>query len=120
MNEGQQLYLNMYCKVDAIDHFIKNMQVTYRSRKYWHSPKLHGTCMTTVVAYDICLKVPEGEICQTWRDDDPMNCWEFRDRLSIQKLTYKPTMRFYPGDENVCINSTKQGTQKTRKSNKGR
>eukprot|EP00957_Ditylum_brightwellii_P196253 14952909-Ditylum_brightwellii.AAC.1 len=25
MNEGQQLYFNMYYKVDVIDHFIKNM-----------------------------------------------------------------------------------------------
>eukprot|EP00957_Ditylum_brightwellii_P116204 8863572-Ditylum_brightwellii.AAC.1 len=31
MNEGQQLYLNMYYKADAINHFIKNMQVAYQS-----------------------------------------------------------------------------------------
>eukprot|EP00957_Ditylum_brightwellii_P121898 9296026-Ditylum_brightwellii.AAC.1 len=79
------------------------MQVAYRSQKYWHSPKLHGTCMATAVAYDIYLEVAEGEICQTWRDDNPMNFWEFRDRLSIQKLTYKPTMCTYPGDENMCV-----------------
>eukprot|EP00957_Ditylum_brightwellii_P119462 9114590-Ditylum_brightwellii.AAC.1 len=74
------------------------MQVAYQSRKYWHSPKLHGTCMATVAAYDIHSEVAEGEICTTWRDNDPMNFWGFRDRLSIQKLTYKPTMRIYPRD----------------------
>eukprot|EP00957_Ditylum_brightwellii_P154992 11797137-Ditylum_brightwellii.AAC.1 len=52
-------------KVDAMDHFIKNMQAAYQSQKHWHSPKLHRTCMATVFAYDICLEVAEGEICST-------------------------------------------------------
>eukprot|EP00957_Ditylum_brightwellii_P015827 1192065-Ditylum_brightwellii.AAC.1 len=31
MNEGQQLYLSIFYKVDAIDHFIKNIQAAYHS-----------------------------------------------------------------------------------------
>eukprot|EP00957_Ditylum_brightwellii_P184450 14048810-Ditylum_brightwellii.AAC.1 len=59
--------------------------------------------MATVPAYDIYLEVAEGEICTSWRYDDPMNFWEFRDRLSTQELTYKPLMHIYPGDENMHI-----------------
>eukprot|EP00957_Ditylum_brightwellii_P116205 8863572-Ditylum_brightwellii.AAC.2 len=59
--------------------------------------------MAIVAAYDIYLEAAEGEICTTWRDDDHMNFWEFRERLSIQKLTYKPTMHIYPGDENMPV-----------------
>eukprot|EP00957_Ditylum_brightwellii_P076424 5808279-Ditylum_brightwellii.AAC.1 len=59
--------------------------------------------MATVVAYDIYLEVAENEFCSTWRDNNHMNFWEFRDTLSIQKLTYKSTLRIYPGDENMHV-----------------
>eukprot|EP00957_Ditylum_brightwellii_P123310 9402138-Ditylum_brightwellii.AAC.1 len=34
MNEGYHLYLNMYYKVDVIDHLIKKMHMGYQCCKY--------------------------------------------------------------------------------------
>eukprot|EP00957_Ditylum_brightwellii_P131892 10057740-Ditylum_brightwellii.AAC.2 len=68
--------------------------------------------MAKVVTYDIYLEVVEGELCSTWRDINSMNFYEFRDRFSIQEITYKPTFPIYLGNENVRVSIQQNRVQR--------
>ena len=41
MNEARQLYLNIYFKIDCIDHLVYNAKTSYHTCKYWHYPMTH-------------------------------------------------------------------------------
>jgi hypothetical protein len=92
MNKARQLYLKTYGRIDTIDSLICSCHVYYRSWKYWHSAKNHGTSLAIVVAYDMYLECAEGKICTDWYVDPKkkMDFHTFRDRLSTQGLAYSP------------------------------
>ena len=66
MNEARRTYLSNYFRVDVMDHLIKNVNLAYRSWKYWHGAILHAKGMAIVVAYDIYLEVCEGKLNEDW------------------------------------------------------
>jgi hypothetical protein len=105
MNEARQLYLKTYGRIDTIDSLIRSCHVYYRSWKYWHSAKNHGTSLAIVVAYDMYKECTEGEICSEWKIDAKkvMDFHTFRDRLSTQGLEYSPISGRYPGDKAMRV-----------------
>jgi hypothetical protein len=107
MNEARKLYLGTYSRIDSIDHLVKNTNLFYRSWKYWHSPMLHGKALAVVTAWDMYREVTEGILDPEWKDEQPMDYYTFRDKLSQQMLEYTPTSRRYPGDELMRV-STQQ------------
>lgn len=107
MNEAREMYLETYSRIDSIDHLIKNARMSYRSWKYWHSPMIHGKSLAVVTAYDMYLEVATGDLDPHLKIEKPMDFHTFRERLSEQMLQYNPTLRCYPGDQNMRV-STKQ------------
>ena len=105
MNEARQLYLKTYGRIDTIDSLIRSCHVYYRSWKYWHSAKNHGTSLAIVVAYDMYLECAEGKICLEWKVDPKkvMDFHTFRDRLSTQGLAYSPICGRYSGDTGMRV-----------------
>jgi hypothetical protein len=105
MNEARQLYLKTYGRIDTIDSLIRSCHVYYRSWKYWHSAKNHGTSLAIVVAYDMYQECAEGKICLDWKVDPKkvMDFHTFRDRLSTQGLAYSPINGRYPGDRAMRV-----------------
>ena len=69
MNKARQLYLGTYSHIDSIYNLIKNCRTKYRCWKYWNSPNIHAMYLAVVVAYDIYIKMEEGELDQTWKDN---------------------------------------------------
>jgi hypothetical protein len=113
MNDARELYLGSYSRIDSIDHLIKNARIFYRSWKYWHSPMLHGKGLAVVVAYDLYLEVCEGKLDVAWEIEEPLDFWNFRERLSKQMLEYNPSAHKYPGD--AAMRASTQQSQRQRK-----
>ena len=84
-----------------MDHLIKNVHLSYRSWKYWHSPANHGKALAIVVAYDMYLECCEGELDPDWCVKEPVDFHTFRDILSKQMCRYDPKSQLYPGDEKM-------------------
>ena len=101
MNEVRQLYLGTYSRIDSIDHFIKNCSMKYRCWKYWNSPNIHAMYLAVVVAYDIYIKMEEGELDQTWKGENIVDLWKFCYLLSNQMLNHNPTHQKYASDTNM-------------------
>eukprot|EP00957_Ditylum_brightwellii_P191248 14562177-Ditylum_brightwellii.AAC.1 len=76
---------------------------------------LHGTTLDTLVSYDIYKGVCEGELNPAWKNDNPVQYWEFRDGLSTQMCCYSPIHHSYPGDGHMQP-STSQNSSKRRAS----
>ena len=55
MNKAIHMYLNIYFRIDCIDHLTQNTKISYRNRKYWHSPMTHDKSLDVVVSYDMYL-----------------------------------------------------------------
>ena len=70
MNEARQLYLGTYSLIDSIYHLIKNCRMQYRCWKYWHLLIINAMYLAMSVAYNMYLAVVEGELDQTWKDDN--------------------------------------------------
>ena len=66
MNHSRELYLKTYHKVDALDHVMKNCNMTYRSFKYWHAAMIHAKKLAITIAYDMYLECCEGELDTDW------------------------------------------------------
>jgi hypothetical protein len=98
MNDGRDLYLKTYWRIDGMDHLIQNCRMFYRSWKYWHAPMIHGKAMAVVVAYDMYQECCTGALDPLWKVNRPVDFWTFCDILSVQMLEYSPTRRKYPGD----------------------
>ena len=54
-----------------------------------------------VVDYDRYLEAAEGDLDQTWKDENIFDLWKFRDLLSNQMIKYNPNHRKYAGDTNM-------------------
>lgn len=109
MNESRQLYLNTYGKVDKIDHYIKNCNMSSRyelnvivvlcmyalfyyshsfswngrSWKYWHVPMNHGKALAVTTAYDMYLECAEGNLNSDWKVSKPVDFHRFREKLGM-------------------------------------
>ena len=115
MNEGRQLYLNSYGRVDTIDSLIKHCNMFYCSWKYWHACKLHVQALGLVAAYDMFLEVlQEGfaEFGFASKQEAKSQCFldfhQFRDKLSLQGLHYDPEDKRYPGDSGMRVCTKKR------------
>ena len=64
MNQGCQLYLASYGRIDTIDSLIKRCGLYYCSWKYWHACKLHVQALGLVVAYDMYREVVKEAFAQ--------------------------------------------------------
>ena len=51
---------------------------------------LHATVLTIVIAYDMYLKVAEGNLDGDLKIEYPVDFWTFRDVLSVHMLEYDP------------------------------
>jgi hypothetical protein len=65
---------------------------------------LHGKCLEVTVAFDLYLEVAEGELDAVWHIVEPLDFWQFREKLSIQMLEYCPIRNKYPGDVGMRTN----------------
>ena len=101
MNEVRQLYLGNYSHIDSIYHLITNCHIKYRCWEYWHSPIIHAMYIYAVAACEIYIKVKEGDIDQTWKDDNIFGLWIFCDLLSNWMIKYNLTHSKYAGDANM-------------------
>ena len=101
MNEVCPLYIYNYSFIYSINHIIKDSRIKYRCWKYWHSPIIHAMYIYAVVACEIYIKVKEGEIDQTWKDDNIFGLWIFCDLLSNWMIKYNLTHSKYAGDANM-------------------
>ncbi|KAG7370169.1 hypothetical protein IV203_027915 [Nitzschia inconspicua] len=110
MNTARQLYLKTYGQIDTVDSMLRRCRIYNKSFKYWHSSKNHALAMAVVMAYDMYLECTTETPChEFFQLDDttrlklskgPLKFHEFKDKLSIQMLTYAPANVFYPGDRN--------------------
>lgn len=116
MNEARQLYLSTYSRIDSMDHMIKNASMFYRSWKYWHAPMLHGKALAVVIAFDMYLEIAEGKLDESWKVNNTVKFWRFRELLSEQMLQYNPIDRKYPGDDKmrVCTQKKKRARSTSR------
>jgi hypothetical protein len=119
MNEGRQLYLSSYGRIDTIDSLIKACGMYYVSWKYWHACKLHVQALGVVVAYDMYKEVVEEGFAAFGfesKDEATKKCFldfhSFRDKLSLQGLHYTPEQKKYPGDSKMRV-CTKRGGNST-------
>ncbi len=103
IKDARDLYLQTYGQIDTIDHQIQNCGLFYRTKKYWHSPMLHGKAFAIVIAYDMYLECAEGHLDELWKVDKPVDFWTFREKLSFGMLQCSPKARKYPGDAKMCI-----------------
>jgi len=127
MKDSRQLYLNTYGKVDKIDHYIKNCNMTYRyeccscrlwllltlltffssfnhrSWKYWHAPMNHGKALAVTTAYDMYLECCEGNLNGDWKVPKPVDFHQFREKLGMQMMQYDPRKRLYLGDDKFRV-----------------
>lgn len=109
MNEARELYLSTYGSVDTVDSQIRRCSMNYRTFKYWHAPKNHALALAVVAAYGMyeeCLL--EEKAHNFWDLDDEekkrakkevLSFYQFREKLSLQALSYTPVNRYYPGDK---------------------
>ncbi|KAG7374512.1 hypothetical protein IV203_013607 [Nitzschia inconspicua] len=110
MNTARQLYLKTYGQIDTVDSMLRRCRIYNKSFKYWHSSKNHALAMAVVLAYDMYLECTTETPChEFFQFDDttrlklskgPLKFHDFKDKLSIQMLTYTPVNVFYPGDRN--------------------
>ena len=82
MNQARRTYLSNYFRVDVMDHLIKNVNLAYRSWKYWHGTMLHAKGMAIVVAYNMYLEVCEGKLNEDWANADPVSFHRFCEQIS--------------------------------------
>ena len=101
MNEARDTYLQTYSAIDSTDHLVKNSNLFYRQRKYWHSPMQHGMAMGIVAAFHMYEDCCEGRVGDEVKINktERMSYHAFRLQLSEQLLKYNPNKRKYPGDE---------------------
>ena len=102
-----------------MDHMIKNVRLFYRSWKYWHSPMLHGKSMAVVVAYDTYLEVAEGNLRGEWKLDEPKDFRKLRENLANGMPKYKPSARYYPGDEKIRPSTQQSRRQRAYRKTRG-
>ena len=77
---------------------------------------LHAVSLSVVVAYDMYLKVAEGELDQTWKENNIIEFWTYCDLLSNQMVKYNPTHCKYAGGTNM--RPAKQQNKATRDNSK--
>jgi hypothetical protein len=104
MNHAREAYLDMYSRIDSIDHLIKNCDLKYRSWKYWHQAMLHALALAIVSAYDMYKEMATTQ-STCFRIRKPMTFKEFRLKLGKQMLEYDPCNQEYPGDAGMRVNS---------------
>ena len=100
-NNARHLYLKSYSRIDSMDHLIKNCNIKYRTWKYWHAAANHAKSLAVVTSYDIYLELCEGIVNTEWKNENPVDFYTFRDRLSVQLCQYDPVKQQYPGDQNM-------------------
>ena len=59
---------------------------------------LHTMYLTVVVSYHMYLDVEEGDLNQTWKDDNIVDFWTFRVLLYNHMINYNPTHHKYAVD----------------------
>ena len=101
MNGARQLYISTYSRIDSINHLIKNGLMKQRCRKYWNSTMINEMSLAVVFAYDMYLKVEEGELAQTWKYNNIFDLWKICDLISNNTINYNPTRCKYIGDANI-------------------
>ena len=84
----------------------------YRYRKNWHSPMIQDISLAVIVDSRIFLEVAEGEIYQTWKDDNIVDFWTFCDILSNQMIKYNPTHCKYEVEYNMRSDTHIKQTKK--------
>ena len=77
---------------------------------------IHSMSLEVDVAYSMYLKVSEGKINQTQKDDNIFDFWTFHYLLSNHMINYNPTHCKYAGDSN--IKPATQNNQATREKKK--
>jgi hypothetical protein len=100
MCNARDLYLKNYSAVDKIDQALINWRVTYRSWRWWHAPMRHGKAIAMSMAYQIYLQCAEGGVDPEWKVR-PVSGPMFKQRMSLQMVTYKARNVRYPGDEKM-------------------
>ena len=111
-NEAHFTYLNLYCKIDVIDHLIKNCNIGYKTWKYWHSGMNHAFAFGVVSAHDMYLEVASGVLNPAWKVNKPMSLHKFIMRLSEQMMAYDAANAALPSD--TAINAYTKLTQQQR------
>ena len=102
-NLARRLYLKSYSRIDSIDHLIKNCKIKYRSWKYWHPAANHAKALAVTTAYDLYLEVAEGKLHPSFKLNQPVDFFTFREKLSEQMCQYDPKEQLYHGDEKMRI-----------------
>jgi len=102
MNDAREMYLDMYSRIDSIDHMIKNCQLKYISWKYSHAAMLHAFLLAIVTAYDMYKECALASLDE-WKIDrkNIITFKEFRLKLGTQLLEYDPKNKHLPGDERM-------------------
>ena len=59
--------------------------------------------LAVLVAYDMYLEVSEGDIDQTWKDDNIVDFWKICYLLSYHTIKYNPTHIKYSGASNMIL-----------------
>ena len=73
--------------------------------------------VSVVDDHEMYLEVAEGYIDKTWKEDNIVDFWKFRDLLSNQMIKYNPTHHEYAGGT-IMIPDIEQN-QSARNNSKG-
>jgi hypothetical protein len=93
---------------------LEQLQLHYRSWKYWHAAMLHAKSIVNVVAYDMYLECAEGLLDEDWKVDKPVSFHVFRETLARQMLAYDPTHLKYLGDDKFRVNTVQKKAKRAR------
>ena len=102
MNNARCFYLRICNPINVLNHLYKNVYQYYHIWKYWHKGDLDGKLIGYTTAWDMYLEYAKGNIepDQYILVKDRIEWQEFRDKLGIEQLQYKPKNNLYPGGSN--------------------
>ena len=81
VNDTRSWYLSSYGTIDNVNNLVKFCSMKLCSWKFWHATMLHVKALTCTIAYNIYYKCIEGNLNPTWKIDNPLISWQFRDKL---------------------------------------
>jgi hypothetical protein len=80
-NQMRILYLKSYCKLDSVDHMVKNCQMGFVTPKYWLAAAVHFFSFIVVTAFSIYEECCDGELNADWKlnKKDRLDFFEFHE-----------------------------------------
>eukprot|EP00536_Pseudo-nitzschia_multiseries_P006400 jgi/Psemu1/15134/gm1.15134_g len=98
MNHLQELYLQMYGKLDQVHSAISRSNIGCKSWKFYHVPINYAKALTVLTAFDMYQELTDGTHGVSWflPKRQQLDFRQFKQKLAEQMLAYNPSDNGYP------------------------